>query len=456
MAPFRQPRIDYGPEDTLRDLSTLIVTLLMEDKKTKETRAWQEKIQQDARDYNATLTMYKDAKEEAKTSELEYNKIEESWLETGLGLDNLNEMFKTDKSLKVLKDLNEIPAKDWKQREQYYSDKAFNLERKVDIIKDVLHDDIRKAKNIMAGGAGFAGGQDPLSWDWGDLDLKAFKEMYPEARTDYAKEFFVANPGLIQASLAKLQKDALTERLSRERAGYYSRLGVNTQVSKEADKKNKIERYFSSLLASGKERSDFNKYQAHRSMLASMLDDPEYYTQNKPGEDITYIQDQETKIADTGIGIGRKYALVMGATNVSDDQALIRLQEYEQMHKLSRARTATHLGVVSDPDFMPYWNSIDQAFKVYQAETDPARKGALLSVAQELFGFYGSFEDFAGGITEFKTEYMLTPFKAEDQVPGNDGKGHEPDEESVFWNNVIGSGDAPDNVPPMWLEPAID
>jgi hypothetical protein len=456
MAQLRQPRIDYGPEDTLRDLSTLIVTLLMDEKKTQDTRVWQEKIQAEAREYNATLSMYKDAKDEAKISELEYNKIEKSWLETGLGLDKLNEMFKTDKSLKVLQDLNEIPAKDWKKREQYYSDKAFNLERKADILEGVLYGDIRKAQNIIAGGAGFTGGSDVLSWDTGDLTLAAYKKMYPKAKTGHAAEFFAANPGLIEASLSKLKKDAITQSLLREREGHYSRLGTSTTTKKVSDRGIKIGRYFSSNLASASERSKFNKYKGHRHMLASMLDEADYYKQIMPDKEISYIQDQEQKITSTGIEIGRKYALAMGSTNVSDEQALKSLQEYEQMHKLSRSKTSTHLGVVSDPDFMPYWNSIEQAFKVYKEETDPARKEALLTVSQELFGFYESFEEFAGRTIQFKTEYMLTPFKVDGQIPTDDNKVPIPNAEEQLWNSIMRPADADESIPDWMLEPIID
>ena len=154
MATYRQPRIDYSAADAVRELSTLMLTMAFQQQEKREQRVWQEGVTEKAREYQATVSMYQDAKQEERDARLAYEKVEDAWVESGLGLQSLNEMFKTDQSLKVLKDLNEMPAKDLKQREQYFSDKAYNLERKADILEGVLHGDIRKAKNIMAGGAG--------------------------------------------------------------------------------------------------------------------------------------------------------------------------------------------------------------------------------------------------------------------------------------------------------------
>ena len=181
MATYRQPRIDYSAADALREVSTLMLTMAMQQQGRREERAWQEGVTEKARDYQATVSMYQDAKQEERDARLAYEKVEDAWVESGLGLNSLSEMFKTDESLKVLEDLNKIPAKDFKQREQYFSDKAYNLERKADILEDVLHGDIRKAKNIMAGGATAFGGTNPLEWDLADLGPAGYARTYGQA-----------------------------------------------------------------------------------------------------------------------------------------------------------------------------------------------------------------------------------------------------------------------------------
>jgi len=131
----RQPRIDYSAADAVRELSTLMLTMAFQQQGRREEREWQEGVTQKAREYQATVSMYQDAKQEERDARLAYEKVEDAWVESGLGLTSLSEMFKTDQSLKVLEDLNEIPAKDFKQREQYFSDKAYNLERKLIYLK---------------------------------------------------------------------------------------------------------------------------------------------------------------------------------------------------------------------------------------------------------------------------------------------------------------------------------
>ena len=108
----RQPRLDYGPEDTMRELSTLILTWAMQTQQQQKKLDWQEKVTRETREYNATVSMYQDAKQESRDAELAYNKIEDEWRETGIGLEKLNELFATDESMKVLQDITEIPAKD--------------------------------------------------------------------------------------------------------------------------------------------------------------------------------------------------------------------------------------------------------------------------------------------------------------------------------------------------------
>ena len=409
---YRQPRIDYSAADALREVSTLMLTMAFQQQGRREERAWQEGVTEKARDYQATVSMYQDAKQEERDARLAYEKVEDAWVESGLGLNSLSEMFKTDQSLKVLKDLNEIPAKDFKQREQYFSDKAYNLERKADILEGILHGDIRRAQNIMAGGAGRFGGTDKLEWDIEDLGPEAYKNMYTQA-SGIVDEYFKANPAAMRTALAKLEQGELNIELLREKTGYYGKLGLAADEKVVYQRREKLARYFHSGLAISEERSGLNKYNLQNSLLAQMMDEADAY---EPSQ----ISEKEKTVIEAREAVGIKFGSLMGDKDLTDEKISDYFDTYQEIHKLSRSKVGTHLGVISDPDFVPYWNAIETAFATFNAEENPELKNALEQAAQQMFGFHEPFDEFVGRVKAYKTEYMLSPFKGNGQIDDPD------------------------------------
>ena len=150
-------------------------------------------------------------------------------------------------------------------------------------------------------------------------------------------------------------------------------------------------------------------------MWAAMIDaGPDVYKQKD-------IDEKRQKVEDLALEIGLRYSLAMGDVEPSDDMALKRFREYDLMHSLATGKSATHEGVIANPDFHKFWNSIDKAYEVWENESDPEKKGALLLNAQQLFGFYGSFEKFKTNITNVKETYLLSPFKQDNLIPTDDG-----------------------------------
>jgi len=416
MATYRDPRIDYSVADAARELKDLVLELGLQ----RDKFNLQAKLRKEDREYAATVSMYQDAKKEASNAEAEYNKIEDSWRESGLSLNSLNEMFKTDTSLKVLKDINEIPAQDWKQRSEYWGDKASNLKRKADIIGDELFGDIRKAKNILAGGAGFAGGTDPNMWDPKDLGLEAYKTMYPEdEKTDLVKEFFDVNPGLMEASLGKLTKQQLDFMSVREKQGYYSRLGDKEARVKEIQKRNYIQKIISGNINSAKHLSGLKDVFTKKQGAEQIRD--AWGGLEVSEEDQARILELEKESIDTAENIGRLYASLFGQTKLSSEDALGAYKDYERIHDLAKSTTAVREGVVSDPDFMPYWNSIERAYATWSEEKDSRIKAAMEQTAQKLFGFWGKFDEFYQETVKNKADYLMSPFKQDGQITLDDG-----------------------------------
>jgi hypothetical protein len=401
--------------------------MAMQERQISGERAWTEKVTKEAREYQATVSMYTDAKKEERDARLAYEKIEDTWIESGLSLDGLSQMFKTDESLKVLKNLNEIPAKDFKQREEYFSNKAYNLERKADILKNILHGDIRRAQNIMAGGAGQFGGLNKLGWDIEDIGLKSYKQMYGQA-SKVVEEYYKANPAVMRTALDKLEQGQLNRELLREKSGYYGRLRLSAEEKEVFNRKEKIGRYFSSGIAIGQQRSGLNEYNVQNEQYALMMDDKTAYTE----ENRTAKKNQVIILREE---IGTKFGRLMGDKNLDDAKRSAYFEQYREIHKLSRSKAATYLGVISDPDFVPYWNAIDTAYANFQAETDLGVKTAIEQAAQELFGFHESFDQFAGRISKYKAEYMLAPFKANGQLGDDDDTAI--DLEDQEWDDIL-------------------
>jgi len=392
-----------------------MLTMAFQQHGRREERAWQEGVTEKARDYQATISMYQDAKQEERDAKLAYEKVEDAWVESGLGLNSLSEMFKTDQSLKVLKDLNEIPAKDFKQREQYFSDKAYNLERKADILEGMLHGDIRKAQNIMAGGAGQFGGKDKLEWDVEDLGLKAYEQVYDKA-SGIVEEYYKANPAAMRTALAKLEQGELNIELLREKTGYYGRLGDAANLKAVSQRREKLGKYFQSGLAISEERSGLNKYNLQNSLLAQMMDEADAY---EPSQ----ISEKEKTVIAEREAVGIKFGSLMEGISdkgFTDAEISAYFDRYNEIHKLSRSKVATHLGVISDPDFVPYWDAIETAYATFQAEEDSGNKIALEQAAQQMFGFHESFGEFVGRVKAYKTDYMLSPFKGNGQIDDPD------------------------------------
>ena len=414
MARYRDPRIDYSIADAARELKDLVLELSLQRDKFK----LQEKLRREDREYTAAISMYQDAKKEAIDAEKQYNRIEDSWRESGLSLSSLNEMFKTDESLKVLKNINEIPAEDWKQRTQHFSDKASNLKRKADIIGNELFGDIRKAKNILAGGAGYAGGTDVQTWDPKDLGFEAYQKTYPgDKTTDIVKEFFDVNPGLLESSLAKLQKQQLDFMSLREKLGYYNRLGEKATSDQLAIKKDYIQRSFSSQLNSAKHRSGLKDVKDKQWRAAQLTDAWDGSDKDMKAD----IETTELEALNLAEDVGRLYGFLLGDSNINSDNAMKLYKEYESIHELARSTTAVRQGVISEPDFMPYWDSIDRAYNTWNKQEDPSKKAALEQTARNLFGFYGDFEEFYQETRKNKADYLMSPFKEDGQVTLDDG-----------------------------------
>ena len=354
----------------------------------------QKQMKADEREYTAAVTMYRDSKAEAMTNEKQYEALKLKYLDTGLSLEGLTELFKTDSSMRILGDLTKIKADDYSSRADHYDDKAYNFARKADMMAGVITGDVRRSQNIMAGGAGPTGGVKPTEWDIQDVNIEAFKETYgEEAVTPQVLEYYRQNPGAIQKSL-----DAL--KLGDVKYNYYEgrseAVGETSGETKQKTEHNKAidfynQRIVNAEVLSGKKEVDTNILLGSDESLEDIPDD-----QNK------YKMAAITKTADIIEDLSTLYGVPM-------DPSLYK--EYQVMFTL--ARGASMGGKYTKGDYGAYHEGVQRAYKHY-LEAD--NKDQLQEIAQNIFGFRGLFSKFAKAENVLYTQVLLKDFRLEGQL----------------------------------------
>ena len=118
---------------------------LLEDKQAHEIEMLENKNK-----LELELIAYSDAKDERKEVLDQYNVLEQTYLETGAELEDLNNLYRTNESLnKLLEDISKSPAETLLERADLLNQKTELIEQKIDILQDVVYDDIRKAQQII-------------------------------------------------------------------------------------------------------------------------------------------------------------------------------------------------------------------------------------------------------------------------------------------------------------------
>tara|TARA_R100001082_G_scaffold110046_2_gene88734 strand:+ start:415 stop:1629 length:1215 start_codon:yes stop_codon:yes gene_type:complete len=344
-------------------------------------------IREDEREYQANLSLYQDAKTESIRNERLYNETRQKYLETGLSLEKLNDMFKTNKSLKVLDDISTVKADDYAARADYYSDQAMNFATKTDIMSGVLVDDVRKAKNIMAGGAGPTGGSDLTGWDVQDINIDAFKAFYGEdAVTPQVEEYFQANPGSIQTALSTLQSTDYKQKISEQKYNYYKGKTEGSGPDKSRD-------WYKQRISSAKTTSGKSMVDAYNFAANDEKYDDLPANQNEP------LMQSATLKAD----IMQDLSVLYGVP-ISDSL----YDEYDMMFKLAAGSKME--GKYTPGDFTAYHEGVQKAYEHYSKADN---KDEIQQVAQRIFGFNGLFKNFAEAENVLYTQSLLYDFRNE-------------------------------------------
>ena len=113
--------------------------------------------------YNENMKIYSDAQKSLELLETEYHKAVGD-------VSSLGELYKGAGN-EVIRDVYEGEATDYSARSDWALNNAQQIKDQITTLQGSLYGDIKRAENIMAGGAGFRGGVSAEEWDVGDLGL---------------------------------------------------------------------------------------------------------------------------------------------------------------------------------------------------------------------------------------------------------------------------------------------
>ena len=379
------------------------------------------KLQTDSNNFQAELSLYRDAKAESNKAEQDYNALFAEYRSTGGDLDSLNELYKSKNAIAVLDNITEVPANDYKKRAEFYEKKASDHAKKSQILSDVLYDDLFKAKQVISGGSGPAGGHIPGLWDIGDIDYQAYVKMY--GPNPLVQKFFDNVPGSIEQSLSTLQLGELSKKIKQG--------SLLNQINKSKEAKSK------------QEGSDANLYLGTRiknSAIMSGLDD--YYTYQgviaNPGD---YTEDAITSAKEQSLQISsqitRDLAYLTGVEfdpgKSVEEQTSGLFRMFIDAHKLARGRYTPGLGEEALPSFGHFESMIEDAYRTYQL-LNVSERPQFNEAARRIFGIDKniSFEQFVDDYEKYREDALF------EDLDGSSGNILDDDEkESGFWESFF-------------------
>jgi len=318
--------------------------------------------------YNENQKLYYDAITNLEALKATYG-------ETVGSLEPLNEMYVTS-GKDVTEDIYEGVATDYQARADNTLKKLQAVKNKIDILQGSLYGDVKRAKNIMAGGAGFEGGVDPEGWDLADLGLIAYEHRFGESSPTVVS-MFENNPGLMTTSLASLQKTEGALALTTAKREYY---GTATETKAGDDDMKQAELVFGTIASSARKTSGKQMYDGLLLARAELNQDP-----SNNAEQITANNTRQFEITKE---IGKEFADLTGQA-VTPEEYLDVTEEYFEMLNLAQGSSEVRQGQTAYANWSVYKNYITQArdeyVKALQAgDAEKARR--LNSLAEKYFG----------------------------------------------------------------------
>ena len=353
--------------------------------------------------YNENMKLYHDSLNKL-------DNLESTYGESVGSLDALGELY-TASGKDVTADIYEGKATNYQARADNALENLQAIKNKIGILQNVLYTDVKRAKNIMAGGAGFEGGVDEKQWDLGDLGLVSYEAQFGEA-SETVKNMFANNPGVMVKSLAGLQKTEQALNLTGKKIAYYDEQ-TKDKDTKKAQAKSDL--FFGTLLNNAGTRSGKLQYDGLKAMEANLGEDEQEQIK-------VYQENRMTILAATGEGM----AILLGR-EISDEDKFDLAQEFHEMHDLSRATSEVRLGKTGYGDLSVFNNYVQEAKNNYQAALksgDNEKAKQLNELAKIYFGMpLGSdLTSFSSDVAEQFTNTALSEFSGSNNLIDDDNE----------------------------------
>jgi hypothetical protein len=369
------------------------------------------KMQKDSQNFQAELSLYKDAKEEEREARNNLEDLIVDYQSTGADIGQLNELFRTDGALKILDNINEIPAKDYSRRAEHFNNKAEIHNKKSDILKDVLYGDIFKAQQIAAGGRpglGYTGGLHSDRWDMGDINYDAYVAEYGE--NPIVKTYFEKIPGSLRASLNELEMSEVRIQQLADEAKKDRSLAGETEIEKRESDANK---WLGNIIYHGSIDSGLNDYY----MAIGITENPGDYED----EAVTNAKNAIPQIkASIGTDVAQLTGAAVDETMGIDEQIESLFSMYEKAHVHGTGRYETGLKNTGEASYDYLEGIIEDGWANYQTKDHATRK-ELDKAAQRLFGYTRkTFAEFVQEYNKYRTDILLTTPGMEDVLDENE------------------------------------
>jgi hypothetical protein len=347
--------------------------------------------------YNENMKIYEDARISLDLLETEYNKAVGD-------ISSLGELYKSSGN-QVVRDVYEGEATDYTARAEWALNNANEIKSQMKTLQGSIYGDIKRAQNIIAGGAGFRGGASKEIWDAGDIGLIAYEIQYGKA-SPTVESLFKNNIGAINQSLTTLRKTEQTFALTGQKMKYYEERGI---AAEEKSENIKAELIFGTLSNTSKKTSGMQDLQALQ-YAASNFDLTD--TSDAAKAEISKNEQGQFALLKS---IGAEFSKLIGKDAKPEDYIDIA-EEYIEMQNLGVGDAASLLGQTAHGNWAAFKGYVDDAAKEFVSAVqsgDSEKAKILQALAQKYFGMPPgvSLTQFAFDIGEQYSKTILASLK---------------------------------------------
>ena len=343
------------------------------------------------------------------SKEEELNTVMDTFNETNVSLETLNQQLGTGGGFNVLDSLNKIESNNYTNFINYENEKTEVLQSRIDAVQSVLTNDIAIAQSIQGGGLSspILGASSTL-YDPEDLTEEGLKTyLGSDSISAVQKEYFDRNPDLTNANMNALNKDIQTR-------NYYASQNKDKQDLK--DKSNSFN-YFGTRVKNANIENDFKSLFLRQSYLdpdneALLLDHLASGDGIPASPDDDKVLNWKYAVVKDVKEFGEELAMMVG-DNSQAVSPTTYYRQYEKMVEKAEYITQSKIsGAIADPDYEMYHDFLKSTYKNYRLQTTDAGRNKVAALAVKYLGMPEGvpMETFMEVSDKFYSNIVLDPF----------------------------------------------